>query len=463
MEATGAGEASTQITLLSRVNQLTGTPSVAEFNTTNINPVMCMGNATVGPNTCTSDVYSAGVTGSTSVSNIVLSSLSITPDLFLPHASGVTFKDVWVEGYYGVVVFDANAVTIDKETVDIGVVYGAVIIGDGSNGSSSTSSWFDVKVTNSLLFEPYYGIFVDGMPSVLLTDNSCHWARTTCLQVKSPESYTTYNLKWLNNIEDGNPRQAGFIPIDYESPCYNCEVGGSSFNGNPIYDAYINTALTNWTFHDNILMNGQTLVNVPSIYTNGLVGGNHIIHNNTWKNPGTYAVFTDSPTVLTDNVCANPFTAYPPVGGGSNIFQNGCFYFTDGSTGTIARNNNVTADGTTKCGVSCVAINAFTDVATDTSDNRSPYNGCALCVNNNSTGISHTWNERSQNCGSSGDALFVTKFDQVAGIIILPAGMVPVASSTQTAGQLACIKSSGPPPVYGTCTAVSGAACTSCN
>ncbi len=40
---------------------------------------------------------------------------------------------------------------------------------------------------------------------------------------------------------------------------------------------------------------------------------------------------------------------------------------------------------------------------------------------------------------------------------------VPASSGTATAGQLACIKSAGPPPVIGTCTAVSGATCTTCN
>lgn len=41
---------------------------------------------------------------------------------------------------------------------------------------------------------------------------------------------------------------------------------------------------------------------------------------------------------------------------------------------------------------------------------------------------------------------------------------VPLQSTgTQTAGALACIKSVGPPVVIGTCTAVSGATCTTCN
>jgi hypothetical protein len=40
---------------------------------------------------------------------------------------------------------------------------------------------------------------------------------------------------------------------------------------------------------------------------------------------------------------------------------------------------------------------------------------------------------------------------------------IPVSSGTATAGALACIKSAGPPPVIGTCTAVSGASCTTCN
>jgi hypothetical protein len=40
---------------------------------------------------------------------------------------------------------------------------------------------------------------------------------------------------------------------------------------------------------------------------------------------------------------------------------------------------------------------------------------------------------------------------------------VTVTSGTATAGDLACIKATGPPVVIGTCTAVSGASCTTCN
>lgn len=51
-----------------------------------------------------------------------------------------------------------------------------------------------------------------------------------------------------------------------------------------------------------------------------------------------------------------------------------------------------------------------------------------------------------------------------SGIATLGNNNVPVQSNgTQTAGKLACIKAVGPPPVIGTCTAVSGASCTSCN
>lgn len=50
-----------------------------------------------------------------------------------------------------------------------------------------------------------------------------------------------------------------------------------------------------------------------------------------------------------------------------------------------------------------------------------------------------------------------------SGAAISNTNLVPQASSTQTVGALVCIKSAGPPPIYGTCTAVSGASCTTCN
>lgn len=60
---------------------------------------------------------------------------------------------------------------------------------------------------------------------------------------------------------------------------------------------------------------------------------------------------------------------------------------------------------------------------------------------------------------AGGAASFVLAADQTWHLL---AGTYVTASSTQKAGQLACIKSAGPPAVLGTCTAVNGAVCTKC-
>ncbi|MGB6780830.1 MAG: hypothetical protein WBE36_02145 [Terracidiphilus sp.] len=60
---------------------------------------------------------------------------------------------------------------------------------------------------------------------------------------------------------------------------------------------------------------------------------------------------------------------------------------------------------------------------------------------------------------AGGAASFVLAADQTWHLL---AGTYVTSSPTQTAGQLACIKSAGPPAVLGTCTAVNGAVCTKC-
>lgn len=60
---------------------------------------------------------------------------------------------------------------------------------------------------------------------------------------------------------------------------------------------------------------------------------------------------------------------------------------------------------------------------------------------------------------AGGAASFVLAADHTWHLL---AGTYVTTSSTQKAGQLACIKSAGPPAVLGTCTAVNGAMCTKC-
>jgi hypothetical protein len=64
-----------------------------------------------------------------------------------------------------------------------------------------------------------------------------------------------------------------------------------------------------------------------------------------------------------------------------------------------------------------------------------------------------------------GDVIIGSQSD-CGSLLCVGNSQVPVSTSTQTAGQLVCIKTApigDSPAVYGTCTAVSGASCTNCN
>jgi hypothetical protein len=70
--------------------------------------------------------------------------------------------------------------------------------------------------------------------------------------------------------------------------------------------------------------------------------------------------------------------------------------------------------------------------------------------------------------GSSADFIqggdgFWRLLGPTASTSLTDASTIEHSSPTVTPGQLACIKAAGPPPIIGTCTAVSGATCTSCN
>src|SRR5208283_5399041 len=65
----GAGQGGTQIILASLQNPLPA-PATVNFNTPNITPTICLGNATAGTGTCSPDLYSNGATGSLAVYDV---------------------------------------------------------------------------------------------------------------------------------------------------------------------------------------------------------------------------------------------------------------------------------------------------------------------------------------------------------------------------------------------------------
>jgi hypothetical protein len=89
--------------------------------------------------------------------------------------------------------------------------------------------------------------------------------------------------------------------------------------------------------------------------------------------------------------------------------------------------------------------------------------GALTIANDRGSGAVNTFslpNNSTLRIPAAGSASFVLATDQTWHLL---AGTYVTTSSAPAAGQLACIKSAGPPVLLGTCTAVNGAACTSCN
>ena len=118
-----------------------------------------------------------------------------------------------------------------------------------------------------------------------------------------------------------------------------------------------------------------------------------------------------------NNTCVNPFTAFPPLGGGANPYENGCFFFTGSTASTVeASNNSVTSSGSTKY----PAVNLYGAAAAirgSTSGNRSDSSGCAVCDYSANSGLVTSFNEVATNYGTSGVGLFSPLVAQQVNVI----------------------------------------------
>ena len=408
----GAGNAATQIVLLNPNN------SAPEPGTGAAIPVICAnGNASAGVDTCTDDSQALGATGSTSISDVLVDSPeNTTYGIYTTSNSGILLNHIWTETAIGIAAYHSNAIVIDGMVCDVGTAQCIVLIGDGRTDEYASGS-FGATISNSQLFDPLYScIWVDGMSDVLVDSTQCRTAHHYGLYVHSPEGYTTRRLTISNSHFTGASalQQKTYTHLWFHAPCVDCIVIGNTFSYAQSEDILLDsTGIVNLLVKGNIFANGGQASAKSSVYTNNTTKGNAVFEGNVWDSPGQYAIFSNMPMKLIGNTCNKPFSVSKPLGGGANDYENGCWYFTAGSAGTEARMNST--DSTTHPAVSFNASSVGT-----TSDNLSGYDGCAVCTNNNGTGLAATWNERSKNYGASGDGLFRSKFDPVAGIMMLP-------------------------------------------
>jgi len=408
----GAGQGATQVILASMSNPLPGPIHGVNFNTPHITPTICLGNATAGIGTCSAD--GAGATGGYGVYDLVVSNVGAqTVGVFGNAVVTPILDKIWTQTYYGIATYLALQVGIHEEVCDTSQVCVA-LIGDGS---PTPARAYGYQFTDSACGDRPYCLWTDGVQDVIASNiNGQNY--TYGWWNYSPQGYSSYRIMWNGNDFTGT---SGLLPkswIQFDAPCIDCSILSNQFAFSGGADITLGSGASGTT---NLLVgeNHFSRSKGTSVAASNRALGSWIAEGNVWDTPGQYAVFSGNINVKFDNnTCVNPFAVLGPVGGGANAYENGCFFFTGSTPSTVeASNNSATSSGRTRYPV----LSFFNNTVTGhTSGNLSDYSGCAVCVNNTNSGVLISWNERSQNFGSSGDGAFLAKFDPVAGVTIIP-------------------------------------------
>ena len=495
----------TQIILVGGAYKLTA-PASGIFATAHVSPAICAGHND-GTGGCVSDATSNGTTGQTSIHKILASVPYVrTPAILITgqggEAGAFSITDPWTESYYGIVAYHTNYTTIDKFTCDTGTTICATFVGDGTDTGSS--QWYGNKITNSNLGLGQVGVWVDGTKDLLISNNNFNYCfshqesfSTACVWMYSPESYTSYRVSLLGNNFLSNAPTSGAVQYftEFAGPCVDCSIENNTFAYSGNADVIFDNAATGTKGLKYIGNQSSYCAQVSGscFSAAGSATGDYTMLGNTWTNPGGYAAFSANMNAkLIANRCVNPFTVSNPAS--ANAYDRGCWDFT-GVTGITvdAANNTVISSGTTNCGATCPAVSFNGSSATITSythDNMSPYHAtCDVCLFTGSSNLAVSYgSETATNGGGSGAAAFLSlttaggltvarnatvggtmgvtgNFSVGGGATVSNTNLLPQATATQTAGQVVCIKTTGPPPTYGTCTALTAATgvCGTCN
>jgi len=461
MQLRGGVTGDSQIILATNLNTLPF-PSTVNFNTANITPVVCFGHDPGGANAhgCVADSYSLGAFGPSTASTILVDSLgSVTAGFLLTNVGigtatcgGAWLDNLWPESFYGIVDYGCGESVITRFQGDGAPNVGITLIGDGgADGVSKTNGWSILDSQCGLI--QGWCIWLDGMEDVVISNNQFFFPYHRGVNVYSPEGYTSRRVTIANNsfvADIANPEQDAFI--EFDGPCASCSIVNNQFSFAGHWDILVNSnGVTNLLVSKNHFRGGSILSASASVNASNLsFSGSWNIEGNVWDTPGNYAVFSGNMnTRLDNNICINPFAAFSPSGGGSNNYQNGCFYFTGTVATTIeASNNSVTSSGTPCGGAKCpaVAVNGTSaNIISQTTGNRSDFT-YAVANFNGSTGLATSFNETAHDYNSQG-------FNAVPAVGGFQDGVNGNAST------LACYKADG--KTLGHCTAyTSGTTCT---
>src|SRR5208337_274005 len=118
----------TQFSLLSLVNTIDIANNPLTWTVNTYNPVVCVGNAAAGANTCQNDNQALGATGAVAVYDILVSSITQTPGILMISNNGpccqntLSTRGVWAEGYNRLMTIRAAGVNDEAGVQDGGVV-----------------------------------------------------------------------------------------------------------------------------------------------------------------------------------------------------------------------------------------------------------------------------------------------------------------------------------------------------
>ena len=388
----GAGQTGTQITLFSPVNQ----------------EVICeSGNASGGTDTCTVDLYANGATQTTEVNGVLLRDSTedaSTVGILVPSGSGegaFYISRVWTLTSGGGIVVNQGGGHITNVTCDFATGGDCILLnGGGPGGNQASTQINDVAAYGP----PQSCLHLDGVTLVTVTNFHCYYPQAYGFYIHSGNGYTS-NLVTIadSQVQVATGAPTNVLPYQFDSACVGCKLINSTATGATVESLQLNhSGITNFQAVGNTFQN-DGLNGYSSAYINA-AGNNILFAENKFINSGGYAVYAGAGNIkFINNTCTNPFVKAAPLSG--NPYQQGCFYFTGGSSfATVEARGNSTDSN------SYPVVSVYSSAIIDSSDNRAPsYSGCAVCTNNNGTAVyGSTINERAQNYGSSGNAVWST-------------------------------------------------------
>ena len=334
--------------------------------------------------------------------------------------SGIDVANNWFTVANGVYA-NANIARITGNTADYLTASLAIIHGNGLQTNNPTHS---ILLSRNDCYATRYTCFtIDGAVDVDITNNVIDYAKYVGIGISSPTNQVSYRIHTINNGFITSLISTYYVPTQVHyadtTGCVDCTIQGNKFALTRTSDIQLGSAnSTNNLISGNQHYGGQDSTCATSsgghcasaIYVQA--GGLTTIANEIFDHVAQNCLFAASQVKVSNSHCSSPYQINFPTG---TAYLDGAFDVGGvTASGSIFRSN--TTDSTV---VGAVSASAGT-TSLDTSNNRSAFNGCAVCVDANLTASYLSSNERSQNFASTGDGLFLAKSDPVGGVTIIP-------------------------------------------